>query len=143
LTRRFRRLAALFVGASIALMACSTTGSRIRSQQELFDSYPAEVQQNIRKGEIDVGYSQEMVEMALGKPDRKVEMQTEDGITEVWTYRKSVPGFSVGMGSGSYIGSGVGIGTGVAVGEPARSEDRAVVEFWKGRVARFRAVAPR
>lgn len=140
---RFRSSAALLTTALIALGACSTTGSRIRSQQDLFDSYPSEVQQNIRNGVIETGYSREMVLMALGEPDRKVEMQTEEGLTEVWTYSRSAPGFSVGMGSGSYVGSGVGIGTGVSVGEPARSEDRAVVEFWRGLVTRFQAVTPR
>ena len=134
---------ALLAIASIALAACSTTDSRIRDQQELFDSYPPETQQNIRNGVIEVGYSREMVLMALGKPDRKVETQTEAGTLEVWTYQKSVPGFAIGMGSGRYIGSGVGVGTSVSVGEPARSEDLAVVEFSQGLVSRFQAVAPR
>jgi hypothetical protein len=139
----FKSAIRVLAGALLVLAACSTTGSRIRSQQALFDSYPPEVQQNVRNGVIEVGYSREMVRMALGEPDRKVEMQTGDGVTEVWTYRESVPGISLGMGSGTAIGSGVGIGTGVSVGEPARSEDRAVVEFWQGSVSRFEAVAPR
>jgi len=83
------------------------------------------------------------VVMALGEPDRKVEMQTEDGMAEVWTWRKSVPGFGIGMGTGTYVGSGVGIGTGVSVGEPAHSEDRARVEFFGGRVTRFQSAAPK
>ena len=131
------------LAAALALAACNTIDSRIGRQQELFDSYPPNVQQNIRNGLIEVGYTPEMVVMALGEPDRKTEMQTEDGVAEVWTYRKSVPGFGVGVGSGGYVGSGVGIGTGVTVGEPARSEDRAVVEFWEGRVSRFEALAPK
>jgi hypothetical protein len=133
----------LLAAAALALAACSTIDSRIGRQQALFDSYPPHVQQNIRNGVIEVGYTPEMVVMALGEPDRKVEMQAQDGVAEVWTYRKSVPGFAVGMGSGGYVGSGVGIGTGVTVGEPARSEDRAVVEFWGGRVSRFQALAPK
>jgi hypothetical protein len=44
------------------------------------------------------------------------------------------------MGSGGYAGGGVAVGTGVRVGEPARSEDRAVVEFSEGRVKRFRTL---
>jgi len=134
---------ALLAAAALALSACSTIDSRIRKQQALFDSYPPDVQNNIRNGRIEVGYTQEMVAMALGEPDRKVEMQTEDGVAEVWSYRKSVPGFSVGTGSGTYVGSGVGIGSGVSVGDPPRSEDKAVVEFWGGRVARFQTPAPR
>ena len=140
---RLRFCIALLAAAALALTACSTIDSRIRKQQALFDGYPPDVQQNIRNGHIEVGYTPEMVAMALGEPDRKVETQTADGVAEVWTYRKSVPGFSVGMGSGSYVGSGVGIGSGVSVGEPPRSEDKAVVEFWRGRVARFHAPAPK
>lgn len=140
---RVRCLPALLAVAAIALSACSTTDSRIRRDQALFDGYPPEVQEKIRNGVIDVGYSPEMVVMALGEPDRKVEMQREDGAAEVWIYRKSIPGISIGIGSGSYVGSGVGIGTGVTVGEPARSEDRAVIEFRDGRVSRFEALAPK
>ena len=129
--------------AALALSACNTVDSRIGKQQALFDSYPPEIQHSIRSGRIEVGYTPEMVAMALGEPDRKVETRTEDGVAEVWSYRKSVPGFSVGMGSGSYLGSGVGIGSGVSVGEPPRSEDEAVIEFWNGRVARFHTPAPK
>ncbi len=134
---RFRGWLALLGAAAIALAACSTTDSRIRRQSALFDGYPPEIQHHIRNGVIEVGYSPEMVLMALGKPDRRTEVQTGDGTSEIWTYRKSVPGFAIGMGSGGTISSRVGVGTHVTVGEPARSEDRAVVEFWQGRVSRF------
>jgi hypothetical protein len=140
---RLRFCTALLAASALALSACSTVDSRIGKQQALFDSYPPDVQQNIRNGRIAVGYTPEMVVMALGEPDRKVETQTEDGLAEVWSYQKSVPGFSVGMGSGSYVGSGVGIGSGVSVGEPPRREDEAVIEFWRGRVARFHVPAPK
>ncbi len=71
---------------------------------------------------------------------RKVVAQPEDESAEVWTYRKSVPGFGIGLGTGGYAGAGVGVGTGVRVGAPARSQDRAVVEFSDGRVKRFRTL---
>jgi hypothetical protein len=129
---RLRGLLALLGVAVIALAACSTTDSRIRRQQALFDGYPPEVQHNIRNGVIEIGYL-----MAFGNPDRRTEVQTGDGTAEIWTYRKSRPGFAIGMGSGGYVSSRVGVGTHVTVGEPARSEDRAVVEFWQGRVSRF------
>ena len=137
---RLRRFLALLGAAAVALGACSSTDSRIRDHQALFDGYPPEVQHNIRSGAIEIGYTPEMVLMALGKPDRRSEVQTGDGSAEIWTYRKSVPGFSVGMGSGRYVSSRVGVGTHVTMGEPARSEDQAVVEFWQGRVSRFEIV---
>ncbi len=134
---RLRGWLALLGATAIALAACSTTDSRIRRHQALFDGYPPEVQHDIRNGVIEIGYSPEMVLMALGKPDRRTEVQTGDGTAEIWTYRKNVPGFAIGMGSGGYVSSRVGVGTHVTVGEPARSEDQAVVEFWQGRVSRF------
>ena len=137
---RIRSFSVLLGIAAIALTACNTTGSRIRRQQELFDSYPPEVQQNIRDGGIEVGYTREMVVMALGDPDRKIEAKAEDESGEVWTYHKKTPGFGIGMGTGGYLGSGVSIGTGVTTGKPARSEDRAVVEFKSGRVRSFETV---
>jgi hypothetical protein len=135
---RIRSLTALLGIAAIALTACSTKGSRIRDQQELFDAYPPEVQENIRKGIVEVGYTPEMVVMALGEPDQKVAEKPEDEAAEVWIYRKSTPGFGIGMGTGSYVGSGVSVGSGVRVGEPARSKDRAWIEFSGGRVERVR-----
>ena len=137
---RISSLATLLGIAAVALTACNTTGSRISRQQELFDSYPPEVQENIRNGMVEVGYTPEMVVMALGDPDEKAVAKPDDELAEVWTYRKSIPGFGIGMGSGGYAGGGVAVGTGVRVGEPARSEDRAVVEFSEGRVKRFRTL---
>ena len=137
---RIRSSVALLGIAALALMACNTTGSRIRSHQELFDGYPPEVQENLRNGIIEIGYTTEMVFMALGEPDQKTAAEGEDEVEEVWTYRQRVPGFGIGLGTGGYAGAGVGVGTGVRVGDPARSRDRAVVEFSEGRVKRFRTL---
>lgn len=137
---RIRSLTAFLGIAAIALLACNTTGTRIRDQQELFDSYTPEVQENLRNGIVEVGYTTEMVVMALGEPDDKAAAKPENEVEEVWTYRKSVPGFGIGLGTGGYAGAGVSIGTGVRVGEPARSQDRAVIEFSDGRVKRFRTL---
>jgi hypothetical protein len=94
------------------------------------------VQQKIRAGEIAVGFSEEQVLMALGEPDHRTQVTAEDAAAEVWTWRRSVPGVAVGIGTGSRSGR-VGIGTGVTVGEGARSEDEMVVELVNGRVTRF------
>jgi hypothetical protein len=142
LRMRFPAWLAPLGAAAIALAACSTTDSRIRRHQDLFDSYPPEVQRNLRRGAIEIGYTPEMVRMALGEPDRRTQVQDLDGASEIWIYRRSVPGFAVGMGSGGTLGSRVGVGTHVTVGEPARSEERAVVEFWEGRVSRFHLTSP-
>jgi uncharacterized protein YuzE len=44
------------------------------------------VQENIRQGQIDVGYTKEMVEIAKGEPSRKYFRKTSASQTEVWAY---------------------------------------------------------
>jgi hypothetical protein len=134
---------AFCMAVAVALAGCSTTGSRIREQQAVFDSYPEHVQLNLRAGNIEVGYTPEMVFIALGEPDRKAEVVTGEGASEVWTWWTRSPGIGFGLGSSRALGSSVGLGTGIAVGNRARREEQAVVEFVSGRVRRFEMLAPR
>jgi len=124
--------------AAFALVACSTIGSRVKANQALFDTYPPEVQDKILAGQIEVGFTPEMVEMAWGEPYRKDQVTGEDYAAEVWTWSRSVPGIGIGMGTGGYYGGNVGIGTGVLVGDEGHREDRAQVEFRNGKVVTFR-----
>ncbi len=99
------------------LAACSTPESRIADHRIAFEKYPAEVQQKIRAGQVDVGFTQEMVLMSLGEPDRKFTRKTEAGEVEVWGYHDNNPQFSFafGLGSGgrhSSMGGGVEMSTG-------------------------------
>lgn len=73
--------------AVVSLLAgCNTPESRISKNPELFNSFPPDVQENVRQGTVDVGYGPEMVEMAMGKPSRKYFRKTAAGETEVWAY---------------------------------------------------------
>jgi hypothetical protein len=128
--------------ALLALLACSTTGSRIRRHQDAFDHYPERVQQNLRNGVIEVGYTPEMVFIALGEPDRKVDVVTGEVAAQVWTWWKSRPGIGVSLGGYNSLGSSVGLGTGMTLGEDSRREETAVVEFRGDRVHRFERLAP-
>ena len=94
-----------FVLAAALLAACSTTDSRIRDKQVVFDQLPPQAQQQIRAGQVDLGFTPDMVEMALGKPDHVYSRTAVEGSTEVWGYRDSGPQFSFGIG-------GVGVTTG-------------------------------
>lgn len=126
------RLAALLLAAAIA--GCATPDSRIRDQQAAFDRYPPEVQQKIRAGQIDVGYTADMVRMALGEPDQRLERTTAEGASEIWAYRDSRPAFSLGIGGGSFGGS-TGLGGGIGVGTGGEVKDRLRVVFQNGRVS--------
>lgn len=133
----------LCTAVALALAACSTTGSRIRERQALFDSYPEHVQQNLHSGVIEVGYTPEMVLIALGEPDRKADVVTPDGDSQLWTWWRSSPGIGFGVGSWSSLGSRGGLGTGVSIGGRPQRDQEAVVEFVSGRVRHFERLSAR
>jgi hypothetical protein len=70
----------------LAFASCATPASRIRANQELFDTYPTYVRDMVREGEIEQGFTEDMVQMALGDPDRRYTRTAYDGATTVWSY---------------------------------------------------------
>lgn len=114
-----RLLPSVLAACLLLATGCSTVDSRIAKNRELFNSWPAAVQDKIVVGQIDIGFTPDQVRMALGDPDRVFTRTTADGTSQVWSYRDRGPriGFGIGLGMGS-VGSrggtfgGVGIGTG-------------------------------
>ena len=96
------------------LAACSTPESRIAGSRAAFEQFPADVQQKIRAGQVDVGFTQEMVLLSLGEPARKFMRKSESGEVEVWGYHDNRPQFSFGIGLGSG-GRNSAVGGGLAV----------------------------
>lgn len=120
--------AALLAGCS------STPESRIAQHQAAYDSFPPGVQERVRRGEVDVGYTQEMVLVALGEPTRQFSRQAESGMNEIWVYHDNGPRFSFGVGVGSvgrHSATSVGVGTSTGGYDP---EEKMRVEFRDGRV---------
>lgn len=74
------------VSGILMLSGCASPESRIRSHPEVFASFPADVQEKVKQGQIEVGYSKEMVFMALGFPQRKYTRVTTTGQNEIWSY---------------------------------------------------------
>jgi len=101
---------ALLFAASLA--ACSTPASRVARNQAAFDSWPAEVREQVRAGKVAVGFTPEQVRVALGEPDRVFVRTTGAGETEVWAYRDLGPqlGVGVGVGTGGPAGGTLGLG---------------------------------
>lgn len=130
-----RLLPTLIAGLALAaLAACSTPDSRIAGNRAVFDPLPAEVQQKIRAGQVEVGFTPEMVRLALGEPDRVFTRRSDRGDTEVWGYRDHGPHFSIGIGVGSggrhsSVAGGVAMSTGGY--DP---EEKIRVEFREGKV---------
>ena len=80
-------LAILFLFAG-----CTSTqeirDQRITENQQLFNTFSPEVQAKVESGQVDIGFSQEMVQMAWGRPDHIHTRKTKDGVSTVWTYTK-------------------------------------------------------
>ena len=73
--------------ATTLLAGCvSTPASRIDRNPGLFATFPAETQAKIRQGQIEVGFTRDMVKLALGGPRQIHTRTTAAGETEVWTY---------------------------------------------------------
>lgn len=112
---------------------CSTTDSRIKDNSAAFNAASPEVQAKIREGKVDIGFTEEQVLMALGKPDRRYTRTTAEGTTDVWAYEDRKPSFSFGFGVAGG-GGGTMVGSGVAIGTGDRSGDKLRVIFTGGRV---------
>ena len=80
--RQLLLLLSLFLLAGCA----STPEKRIAREPELFAGFPPEIQEQIREGTIALGFTPEMVRLALGEPDRIVSRQTTGGRSEFWIY---------------------------------------------------------
>jgi hypothetical protein len=74
------------MAAALAIVGCSTPESRIRKNPAAFARLTPEQQDLIRKGQIAVGFDQEMVQLALGEPDHITTRTDAKGVTETWSY---------------------------------------------------------
>jgi len=84
-TSKFLLLAALAL-AALCITGCSTPESRIRKNPAAFARLTPEQQDLIRKGQIAIGFDQEMVQLALGEPDHITTRTDTKGVSEIWSY---------------------------------------------------------
>jgi len=78
--------AGFLCGGLLVVAGCATPSSRAREHADLFKTFPLEVQQNVRQGHIELGYTRDMVMIAKGVPDRKYRRATAEGSTDIWSY---------------------------------------------------------
>jgi hypothetical protein len=76
----------LAVLAAGLLAGCSTVESRIKEKSAVFSALDPQTQQKLRKSVVEVGYSPDMVYIALGTPDQKHGKKTAKGYEETWVY---------------------------------------------------------
>ncbi|HUG12551.1 MAG TPA: hypothetical protein VMM36_16150 [Opitutaceae bacterium] len=82
-TPLLRALAGL---AFVLLAGCSTINSRIKANPAVFDALPLETQEKVRKGIVEVGYSPDMVYIAMGRPSEKRSSRSATLEKETWIY---------------------------------------------------------
>lgn len=82
-----RTFALLALGAVALLAGCNTTEQRIRQKSEVFTSLPAADQERLRKGEVSIGDTPDMVFIAIGEPDRRIEKRSAENRKVIWIYK--------------------------------------------------------
>lgn len=85
---RFPFRLSLLIPATALLAACNTPASRIDDNKTVYLSYPVEIQQKLAAGQVDVGYTREQAQIALGKPNRRYSRTTAGSAQEVWIFRE-------------------------------------------------------
>lgn len=83
-----RRLLTTFMLATALgfLAGCQTVDDRIKEKPEVFSKLDVVTQDKIKQGIIELGYTEDMVYLALGKPDQTRESLSAAGKTTTWVY---------------------------------------------------------
>jgi hypothetical protein len=76
-----------FAGLLLALVGCNTIDHRIGEKQDVFNRLDPQTQDKIRQGIVEVGYTEDMVYIALGPPDERHEKVSAKGAETTWTYK--------------------------------------------------------
>jgi hypothetical protein len=119
------------VALLLVVAGCSTPDSRISGNQAMYNSWSPDVREKVRTGRVDVGFTSDMVRMALGAPDRQSTRTTAQGTAEVWIYFDHGPKFSFGVGMGSSHGS-TAYGGGVVMGDNTWADDEVMRVIFSG-----------
>lgn len=82
--RLFRTL--ILAGTLGFLFGCQSVESRIKEKPVAFANADKAAQDKVKQGIIDLGFTQDLVYIALGAPDQKREAKTASGTTLTWIY---------------------------------------------------------
>lgn len=70
----------------LVLAACSTPAARIKRNQAAFDALAPTEQALIREGKVAIGFTPDMVLLAVGDPDQRWARTDAKGKSEIWSY---------------------------------------------------------
>lgn len=124
----------LLVAAALLAGCQSYPSDRISARQAEFNSWPPDVQAQVRQGLVQIGFTPDQVWMALGDPQTKTMAGPPGDVTEVWVYHRRAPVFGFGIGGASFgrhsaLAGGVSV-NGLRLGQDVDGE----VVFTNGRV---------
>lgn len=125
---------AILVMALAGGCTVSTPATRIAQNQAAFSSWPPPVREKVQQGQIAVGFTPEMVRVALGQPDLVRSLINEKGRSEIWIYFDHGPHFSIGLGVGVSNRHNA-YGGGTEIGGGSDGEERLRVIFEGGNVS--------
>jgi len=72
--------------ALLGLAGCNTFEKRAEEKAEVFNQLDPATKDKLSRAVVEIGFSPDLVFIALGKPDSKSERVTEEGRSEVWVY---------------------------------------------------------
>ena len=81
-----RILTSLLLVSLVVFTGCQTVESRIKEKPDVFAKLDAATQDKVKQGIIELGYTPDVVYLALGAPDRKHESVRATGKSETWIY---------------------------------------------------------
>ena len=87
----------------LLLAGCASPEQRIQQNQDLFDSFPVATQARIRGGQIDLGFTPDMVRIALGEPQRTLVRRYERQRADIDGLSVSGPGAPRSIGGTAWI----------------------------------------
>lgn len=79
-------LLTLAVVALLAVAGCQSVDSRIKEKPDVYAKLDVATQDKIKQGIIDLGFTEDMVYLALGNPDQKRESVSATGQLLTWVY---------------------------------------------------------
>ena len=83
---KYRLLTPIVLASLAFLTGCQTVQDRIKEKPEVFAKLDAPTQDKIKQGIIDLGFTEDMVYLALGAADQKRESVSAAGNTVTWIY---------------------------------------------------------
>jgi len=96
-----RLLTTFMLASSLGFFAgCQSVETRIKEKPEVFAQVDKATQDKVKQGIIDIGFTEDLVYLALGAPDQKRESVTATGRSVIWIYNTYYDRYEGGISAG-------------------------------------------